>query len=476
MITKWEDIANDPYFLDLPPIGQQEIRTRWFNKVVAPDFRNAGMDEDNINVYRQRALETMLKSKDQAKAGYDAVLSSIQSSEDFTAPGPSPEQYKQSEEYQKANFIGKYADAPSNYAPWGDLSINPKLIFKNDAYAKAVAESNAPLSSKEWAMQSLPAIQQQAAPAVFEGFLRAGGIHDDFQQSLRKTIDSRGLKKVYRSTTDSMVRNWTPEQKAAAVQDFMASPDYSPNMNQTYLGLSQGADQLKEQAYGIGSFLGSTNAQKQGEEMVRQQQVQGNASSVAGGSGALNSLASMGVSVLPSAAIALLTDGASYALGAGGRLATTAAGAASAAARAANAGGYASNAATRITNILGAGAQTLGRGMVEAKQSGMSENDARLAALKMGTGIGALTSILPGGANMQRGLRGYGVEALKDTFTDKVSDQMVEDTVRRARASYNMDPSYYQSGPSTQVINGSQLAPWPQTTNSGQLAPWPRRS
>jgi len=58
MTSQWEDIIKDKDFQDLPPAGQQQIRALWFDNVAAPELRGAGIDDENLNAYRQEATSS----------------------------------------------------------------------------------------------------------------------------------------------------------------------------------------------------------------------------------------------------------------------------------------------------------------------------------------------------------------------------------------------------------------------------------
>ena len=73
MSATWDDIIKDPEFQDLPLAGQREIRARWFDKVVAPDLKKDGIDAENLNAYRQKAVGTFNNGQSVTASTFNAV-------------------------------------------------------------------------------------------------------------------------------------------------------------------------------------------------------------------------------------------------------------------------------------------------------------------------------------------------------------------------------------------------------------------
>lgn len=411
--AKWQ-----PILAGMNPANQEE--KNYLDSKAYRDIFTASQKD----TARNTALRNQIQSDYEVVKEINADAARGETGEAQFAQGDLERAAEAADVWEPANFIGAHANKPSYYAPWGELAVNPNFIFRPDKYTKAVEDDpNAPPQAKERAMQMLPAMQQQAAPDVFEGFLRAGGIHNKFQRSLQNTIKSHGWEKVYRGNTERMVENWTPEQKATAVQDFIASPDYSPNANQIYLGASKGSNKLQQQMYGIGSFFGSDAAQKSGEEQVRQQQVSNSASANAGGNRSLNTLSDIGTTLLPSIALGLMTDGVTTGLGASQSAKAT---------------------SSLAANMIGQGAQTLGSSMIDAKQAGMSGTEARLTALALSASTAGLTKLLHGSGRVTPPIRQalatrikdkfkeYGIEGVKDAFIDQMSDRLGREVIQNS--------------------------------------------
>jgi len=264
-------------------------------------------------------------------------------------------------EHAKANFLHSHSDKPSNYAPWGELTINPTLFFKDDGYKAAVDGAAAPAQAKQNAMAQLPALQQGLAAPVFEAFLTAGGIAGSFRESIKKTADQNKWTGKGGKDITQVVSRWTAEEKVQAVKDFMASPGYSPNWNQVALGASSGADAIQQQYYGMKAYFGIDQAgsQKAGEEEMRQQEVQGAARQTSGGSQPLGALTQGAMSLIPSIGAGIASGG----------LAAVVGGSAAAVSSAALVGGS-----------IGAGMQSAGSTMIEATK-GIARREANARSI-----------------------------------------------------------------------------------------------
>lgn len=299
------------------------------------------------------------KMRNQAKADAEYLNNLAQSGEIFTAD--TPEQQASAEAWGRSQFAYDNEDSPSYFAPWGELSINPTLFFKDDAYTSAVDSATAPPHAKERAMQALPALQQGLAAPVFEAFLTAGGIAGSFKESIKKTADQNKWTGKGGKDIAQVVSRWTPEEKVQAVKDFMASPDYSPNWNQVALGASGGADAIQQQYYGMKAYFGIDQAgsQKAGEEEMRQQEVQGAARQTSGGSQPLGALTQGAMSLIPSIAAGVASGGAMALVG----------GSAAAVSSAALVGGS-----------IGAGMQSAGSTMIEATK-GIARKEANARSI-----------------------------------------------------------------------------------------------
>ncbi len=328
-----------------------------------------------------------------------------------------PEDRAKADEHAKANFIGKYEGEKATFTPWGDLNVNPTLIFRPDQYTAAVDEAQAPAMAKERAMQALPAQQQTAVEPVWMGFLQATGTQNAFLKSVQQTSKRMGIP---------ITRYSDPALKVLAVQDFMQSPDFSPNWNQIALGVSRGLDQLQQSAAGIGSFFGSAGAQQYGEGLIKQQENASSAAQVGGGSDLLGQVASGATSLIPGIGAGVLSGGAGF--GVQGALATSA---------------------------VTAGAQSGGSTMVEARKAGMSQSGAMGVAALSGLITGTVTRL--GGATgteavfkklfaekatmeairpafkalLLEKVRGYGIEGLKETL-EEVPDQLLQNVLASA--------------------------------------------
>jgi len=302
-----------------------------------------------------KAAEKDAATQEANRAKAAAAYANVIAPRDEMDSLPDEEQFRLSQEHQKANFLGKHEDAPAFYSKeFGSLNVNPRLVFKPDEYTAAVEASDAPPLAKEKAMQALPLMQQEAAKPVFQAFNENPVIAEAFYASKAKTAKRLGAPGI--STASH------PQEQAEAVADFMASPDFSPNWNQIVLGVSRGLSGLRQSVAGVGSFFGSDAAQRSGEKEIEAQQREGAAAAAGGGSELLGSLASGATSLVPSIGVGIVTGGAGF--GAQGALAASAA---------------------------AAGAQSGGATMIEAKKAGMGEMQSRLTALASGAITAGLT-------------------------------------------------------------------------------------
>ena len=307
------------------------VKDRWQRVLESMDPQNSEEDAYAVNAAaKQAAAEITAANEKDAAAAAERKQAGAEAFRLVTSPDAQnalAENYtsderkaleEQAAEYRRATFQDTWDEKakPTHYSKeYGELNVNPSLLFKPDEYTKAVDTAEAPPLAKEKAMQSLPLMQQQAAPPIFEGFLSSGPTEQAFQNSIQKTIKDHGWPVSMRSTKDVMTKDWTPDQKALAVQEFMSRSDFSPNWNQIALGFSRGLDQLQQTAYGVGSFFGSDAAQKAGEAELRQQNVQGEAARAGGGSNLLGSFVSGATSLAPSLAGGFITGGGAAALG-----------------------------------------------------------------------------------------------------------------------------------------------------------------
>jgi len=446
MRAKTEMIKADPAMPATAAAMEKWTRALGAMKPVAQNLAPVTGGDGGIGQAQQMAAAeiTAANEKDAAaaaerkQAGAEAFrLVTSPDAQNAIAENYTPDERKvledQAAEYRRATFQDTWDEKakPTHYSKeYGELNVNPSLLFKPDEYTKAVDTAEAPPLAKEKAMQSLPLMQQQAAPPIFEGFLSSGPTEQAFQNSIQKTIKDHGWPLSMRSTKDVMTKDWTPDQKALAVQEFMSRSDFSPNFNQIALGFSRGLDQLQQTAYGVGSFFGSDAAQKAGEAEIQQQDVQGAAAQAGGGSQLLGSLVSGATSLVPSLGAGILSGGAG--LGVKAAMATTSA---------------------------AAGVQSAGSTMIEAKKAGMSGLAARLTALGSGAITAGLTQL--GGTSGTEAIigklfgkggeqatmsvvrptlakaivekvKGYGIDGLKEAFLEEMPDQFFQNVLQAA--------------------------------------------
>ena len=56
-MATWDEIIADSDFQLLSPEGQTEIRARWFDATVAPEFAKEGLDAEDIAFQRNKAIQ-----------------------------------------------------------------------------------------------------------------------------------------------------------------------------------------------------------------------------------------------------------------------------------------------------------------------------------------------------------------------------------------------------------------------------------